>query len=226
MTDTVPIGIDFRAKRRHSGRVTGTRWNHNIHYHRLILDAVPAATRTALDVGTGNGLLAAELHQNIPDVTAIDADADVLDSARGEDSEVEWILGDVLTYPFEPESFDAVVSVATLHHFPDLAQALSRLANLTAPGGVLAAVGLARSTRPSDFIRDVVGVVEHRRHKRRFDEWVHTAPIVWPPPHSYTEVRRTAAEVLPGVTWTRLAMWRYALVWNKPTVDSLPERSR
>ena len=42
------------------------RWNHNLHYHRLVLDAVPAHARTALDVGTGDGLLAADLRRRVP----------------------------------------------------------------------------------------------------------------------------------------------------------------
>ncbi|GAA1535443.1 2-polyprenyl-3-methyl-5-hydroxy-6-metoxy-1,4-benzoquinol methylase [Microbacterium ginsengiterrae] len=59
---------------------SAARWNNNIHYHRRILDAVPPGARTALDVGTGNGLLAADLHRRIPQVTAIDTDASVLES--------------------------------------------------------------------------------------------------------------------------------------------------
>lgn len=192
------------------------RWNNNIHYHQLIRDALPDFADTALDVGTGDGLLAIELCRDIASVTAIDTDSDVLDSARKENSEINWVHGDVLTHPFEPASFDAVVSVATLHHLPDLAEGLTRLADLTAPGGVLAIVGLARSTRPVDFVYDLVGLVENRKYTRRHGLWAHSAPIVWPPPHTYTEVRRTASTVLPGVKWTRLALWRYALVWKKP----------
>ncbi|WP_226362749.1 methyltransferase domain-containing protein [Pseudonocardia sp. ICBG1142] len=60
------------------------RWNHNIHYHRLVLDAVPRGAQTALDVGTGNGLLAADLVHRVPQVVAIDLDPTVLRSARSE----------------------------------------------------------------------------------------------------------------------------------------------
>ncbi|OSY35896.1 hypothetical protein [Pseudonocardia autotrophica] len=44
------------------------RWNHNIHYHRLVLNAVPEGSHTALDVGTGTGtgLLAADLRRRVP----------------------------------------------------------------------------------------------------------------------------------------------------------------
>ncbi|MBT2225388.1 AMP-binding protein [Nonomuraea sp. NEAU-A123] len=36
-------------------------WNHNVHYQRLVLDAIPDGCEHALDVGCGDGLLAAEL---------------------------------------------------------------------------------------------------------------------------------------------------------------------
>jgi len=36
-------------------------WNHNVHYQPVILNAVPPGCRTALDVGCGDGLLAARL---------------------------------------------------------------------------------------------------------------------------------------------------------------------
>lgn len=192
------------------------RWNHNVHYHRRILDAVPADARTALDVGTGNGLLAAELHNSIPDVTGLDPDAAVLASARREDEGVTWVQGDVMTHPFAPGAFDVVASVATLHHLPDLDQALARLAELTAPGGVVAVVGLARSSRPLDLLYDAAGLLQHRRYERRYGLWEHSAPVVWPPPQSYVDVRRSAARVLPGADWSRLALWRYSIVWTKP----------
>jgi SAM-dependent methyltransferase len=193
------------------------RWNHNLHYHRLILDEVPAGARTALDVGTGDGLLARDLHRIVPDVTAIDLAADVLERARAEDADVHWVRGDVFTHPFAIESFDVVASIAVLHHFPDLEAGLRRLAELTAPGGLLAVVGLARSTSLVDLAYDVAGTAQHQYLSRRRGFWDHTAPTVWPPPHSYREVRHLATQVLPGARWRRLPLWRYALLWHKPT---------
>lgn len=192
------------------------RWNNNIHYHRRILDAIPASARTALDFGTGNGLLAADLHTRVPDVTGIDIDAAVLESARAEDPGVRWIQGDVMSHPFAPASFDVVASVATVHHLPDLDRALTRLAELTAPGGVLAVVGLAKSSELIDFLYDLAGLAQQAGYKRRHGIWEHTAPTVWPPPHTYADVRRSAVRVLPGRSWTRLAMWRYLVLWQKP----------
>lgn len=109
-----------------------------------------------------------------------------------------------------------VASVATLHHLPDLPTGLQRLADLTAPGGVLVVIGLARATPPYDYAVNGVGAVAHRWFALRRGYWEHTAPTVWPPPHSYAQVRQCAEEQLPGVRWRQLPMFRYALTWHPP----------
>jgi 2-polyprenyl-3-methyl-5-hydroxy-6-metoxy-1,4-benzoquinol methylase len=191
------------------------RWNHNIHFHRVVMDAIPAGATSALDVGTGDGLLAADLRDAIDDVTAVDIDAGVLARAAAEYSGIIWICGDVMSMELG-RTFDVVASVATLHHLPDLSAAMRRLADLTAPGGVLVVVGLARSTSLRDHLTGVVGAVQHQWYARTRTVWAHSAPTVWPPPHSYREVRESAGKVLPGARWQQFPMWRYALTWNKP----------
>jgi SAM-dependent methyltransferase len=62
------------------------RWNHNLQYHPVILGAVPAGCRRALAVGCGEGMLARELRQVVPDVTGIDRDAASIDRARPHDA--------------------------------------------------------------------------------------------------------------------------------------------
>ena len=127
-------------------------WNHNIHYGRVVLDAVPAGCERALDVGCGEGWLARELRRSVPHVTGIDRDEPSIELARRHDpaSDIEYLLGDFLNVPFEPGSFDLVASVAALHHM-DAAAALRRMRELLRPGGTLAVVGLARSRFPTDL---------------------------------------------------------------------------
>ena len=50
------------------------RWNLNIHDHRIALDSVPAGAATALDIGSGNGLLSFDLAARGLDVVGIDPD--------------------------------------------------------------------------------------------------------------------------------------------------------
>ena len=92
-------------------------WNANIHYDGRLDACVPASATSVLDVGCGDGFLAARLARRVPLVVAIDADAPVLDRAlaRFPAARVTWCHGDVLTHRLGRASFDAVVSNATLH---------------------------------------------------------------------------------------------------------------
>jgi ubiquinone/menaquinone biosynthesis C-methylase UbiE len=193
------------------------RWNHNTHYHPLILGAVPDGCRRSLDVGCGEGMLARDLRRVVPHVTAIDRDAASIDEARRHDAcgDVEYLLGDFMTHPFEPESFDHIASIAALHHM-DAAAALERMRGLLAPGGTLSIVGLARNRYPADLPFALAGGVAHRVHTLSKPCWEDAAPRVWPPPATFAETHRLARRVLPGVRYRRLLLFRYSLVWTKP----------
>jgi SAM-dependent methyltransferase len=189
------------------------RWNHNIHYHPLVLSAVPAGARNALDVGCGEGMLARALRERVPDVTGIDLDPDSLDLARAHDDDITYVLGDALTHPLP--SFDFIATVATLHHM-DASTALTRLSSLLRPGGTLVVVGCARVSSIADVPFELAGIVSHRVHKRTKGWWEHPSPILWPPPETYSGMRRLARSLLPGVRYRRRALWRYSLIWTKP----------
>jgi SAM-dependent methyltransferase len=193
------------------------RWNHNLHYHRVILAAVPDGARLSLDVGCGVGMLARELRRVVPQVTAIDRDAASVDAARREDdgAGIDYVVGDFMTHPFAPGSFDHIASIAALHHM-DAGAALARMDELLAPGGTLAIVGLARARYPADLPFAVAGAVGHRILRPGKDLWEDPAPRLLPPPDTFGETRRLARRVLPGVRYRRRLLWRYSLVWTKP----------
>jgi SAM-dependent methyltransferase len=195
---------------------SSARWNHNTHYHQAILDAIPLGCRRALDVGCGEGTLTRELRQIVPEAVGIDRDHASVAAARadGGAADIHYIEGDVLTYSFQPSSFDLVAAVASLHHM-DAETALGRLSSLLRPGGVLAVVGLARSS-PGDLPIDVAAIVANRLRRLRVPYRQQTSPTVWPPPESYASMRRIAARLLPSARFQRRLYWRYTLVWIKP----------
>ncbi len=193
------------------------RWNHNIHYYPLVLRAVPAAARSGLEIGCGDGMLARQLRRTVPQMWAIDKDETSIAAARGQDegTGVTYLHGDFLRYQFAPESFDFIASVAALHHM-DAAAALGRMRDLLRPGGTLAVIGCARSSSLLDLPAEIGGAVLHRLHAVR-QQWAESSgPTLWPPPETFTSMRRTATAVLPGSAFRRLMLWRYSLIWSKP----------
>jgi SAM-dependent methyltransferase len=192
-------------------------WNHNIHYRAVVLDAVPDGCERALDVGCGEGWLARDLRRSVPHVTGIDRDGPSIELARRHEpaSDIEYVLGDFLEFPFEPGSFDLVASVAALHHM-DTAAALQRMLELLRPGGTLAVVGLGRDRFPADAPRVLAAKVVSRTHRAARGYWESPALAISPPAETYGELRRLAERALPQARFRRHLLWRYSLVWTKP----------
>jgi SAM-dependent methyltransferase len=198
-----------------SGDVTKHPWNVNIHYDALLESRVPPGARRVLDVGCGDGFLAARLARRIPDVTALDVDAPVLlrAQARFATAPVRWLHGDVMTA--ELPAFDAVVSNAALHHLGDTGPALQRLADLVRPGGTLGVVAFVRPS-PRNGLWHVTSWVACAVVNRVKGKWEHTAPIKWPPAATLRRLRADARAALPGAVVRRLFYGRVLITWAKP----------
>jgi SAM-dependent methyltransferase len=185
----------------------------------VVLDAVPAGAKRALDVGCGDGVLARKLARVVPQVMALDKDVPSLSAARDADGGlgVQYVPGDFLTYDLEPGSFDFICSVAALHHM-DAAVALARMRELLRPGGRLAIIGLARPGSVLDLPAEAAGIAVHRLHVLvlRQPYLKQTAPTAWPPPTTYGGLRRIAAAELPDAQFRRRVLWRYSLTWTRP----------
>jgi ubiquinone/menaquinone biosynthesis C-methylase UbiE len=193
------------------------RWNHNIHYHPVLLAAVPRGARRALDIGCGEGLLTRQLRSIVPEVMGIDLDQTSIDRARqavDPTAPITYVAGDALAHPFDAQSFDMVVSVAAIHHM-DPVRALRRMTWLLKPGGVLGIVGLARSSGLADLVFDGLTFAGHALRILPAS-WEHGAPNLWPPPHTFADMRKFARELLPGSEFRRRLLGRYTLIWTKP----------
>jgi SAM-dependent methyltransferase len=192
------------------------RWNHNLHYHRTVLDALPSGCRRALDVGCGEGTLTRQLRRLIPEVLGIDDDHRSITAARAHPDarDIQYLEGDALGCDFEPNSFDLITAVASLHHMA-AEPALVHLRGLLAGGGVLAVIGLARSL-PIDWPLDGAATVLNGARRLRDGYWQHPSPVLCPPAESYASMRCLAARVLPGANFKRRLYWRYTIVWTKP----------
>lgn len=193
-------------------------WNANIHYHPMLLKAIPHEAQHVLDVGCGDGILCAQLARaGVQHVVGLDADAGVLDRARSRYSglPIEWVHGDIFDVRFaEACAFDAVLSVATLHHM-DAEPGLTRFAQLVRPGGVLGVVGLAANDW-WDLPYAAIGQSARAVLSFVHGHWEHSAPMVWPPPLTYQQMKRIVRRVLPCARYKRHLLGRYSLIWKKP----------
>jgi 2-polyprenyl-6-hydroxyphenyl methylase/3-demethylubiquinone-9 3-methyltransferase len=96
--------------------------------------------RTALDVGSGGGLLAEEFARLGFRVTGIDPSAESVETARAhaaqEGLDIEYTVGAGEQLPFPDESFDIAYCCDVLEHVDDLGRVLAETSRVLKPGGV------------------------------------------------------------------------------------------
>jgi SAM-dependent methyltransferase len=202
--------------------------NHNDLYHRVLLRELPARIGAALDVGCGTGRFSAQLAARADSVLGLDLAPEMLRLARARCAGlpgVEFAQRDVMEWDLPRAHFDAIASIATLHHLP-LAPALAKLRDALAPGGALLVVDICKARTPVDFA--VCALAVPVTHALRFAK---TGALRDPPEvraawdaHGRTDRYLTLAEVraacaeagLEGAVVKRRLLFRYSLVWRKP----------
>jgi SAM-dependent methyltransferase len=105
--------------------------------HRRLLDQLGVASGArALEVGCGNGSVAAWLAERVGSagkVVAVDLDLSLTSAAPG----VEFRQADILAGPVAPGDFDLITCRAVLHHIGDVASALANLLHSGRPGATV-----------------------------------------------------------------------------------------
>jgi SAM-dependent methyltransferase len=217
------------------GRIAALKvlaWDHNAFYHRLLLRQLPADCVRVLDVGCGTGTFAVKLASRVAHVDALDRAPAMIEAARRvAPPNVSCMIADVLRDPLPADGYDAIVSIAALHHMP-IDDALRRLSGALRPGGVLAVVALPRRDLRHELPVELVAATGHRLlgaafavmlHRAEGDSWYRLElgqmPVVLDPPLTTREVRQHAAAVLPGARVRRLVFWRYFLTWRRPAAQ-------
>jgi 2-polyprenyl-3-methyl-5-hydroxy-6-metoxy-1,4-benzoquinol methylase len=196
-------------------------WNHNTHYYPSILRTVSSRPRrNALDVGSGDGVLANHLAARIPSVVGIDSSAEQTKRASttfATTPGLSFVTGDLLTAKVSGAPFDVVTCSAALHHMP-MEAALERLKELTAPGGVLIIYGLATNASALDWIGSTLAIPVASISRAIRGWYEHGAPME-EPQDTYAAVKQAASRILPGSHYRKRLYWRYSIVWNRPVTN-------
>jgi SAM-dependent methyltransferase len=156
--------VDFRRQRTGVGALLADFWSNspayydearraNLDYgdadhasHRAVLDALASAgVRTVLDVGCGTGEFAVALESRLAELGYVGVDVSPLAArvARQLGRPGTFVAADAESLPFAAETFDAVVSLYALEHFPAPEAALVEACRVLRPGGTLALLSLS-----------------------------------------------------------------------------------
>jgi 2-polyprenyl-3-methyl-5-hydroxy-6-metoxy-1,4-benzoquinol methylase len=159
-----PTPLDYaRWRESRLGRITERR------EREVIVDLIATPSRgRLLDVGCGDGALAATLAVQGAKVTALDSSVDVLRAAarRGSASPTALglVAGDASKLPFDAGTFDVVVAVTVLCFVPSPRQVVHEIARVLKPGGraVIGELGRFSAWAAWRTVRSWLGVTTWR----------------------------------------------------------------
>lgn len=124
----------YEAKR---GRPAGAGYHDLLDHLESSYVARFGNDRDVLEVGCGTGLVLARIARFARRAQGVDLSPGMLELARNRGLAV--VEGSATALPFPDESFDVTCSFKVLAHVPAIEQALSEMARVTRPGGVVLA---------------------------------------------------------------------------------------
>lgn len=204
--------------------------DHNAIYHDYLLGRVPARCRDVLEIGSGAGDFSRLLARRAERVLAIDLSPQMTRLARersGPFPNVDFVTGDVMSYPLPAGQFDCVATLTTLHHLP-AEPALRKIRAALKPGGTFVCLDLYRRSGLIDLLFDCAAHPANlflrlvktgrprppRELREAYAEHGKTDTYLTLP-----QVEQLCADILPGALVRRHLFWRYSVVWKKGLAD-------
>jgi ubiquinone/menaquinone biosynthesis C-methylase UbiE len=207
--------------------LTAHEADEQVMYSNYLLRHVPVDCNRILEIGCGFGAFTRLISHRARHVEAIDLSSQMIEIAKERSasySNLEFTLGDFLQLPFSAETYDCVVTIATLHHLP-VHEALKKMKAMLRPGGVLILHDLLADKSFIDKVLNIVklpinravrfgqtGKLWVRREVR--EAWIeHGKHETYLTPKDALSMRD---EHLPNGRLHNHFLWRYTIVWRKP----------
>ena len=202
-------------------------WNHNNHYHRLILGEIKPNAERIMEVGCGAGEFSRLVSARSNEVVGVDLSEKMLQKARrspNHSPNISYLKGNYFTHTFPENHFDYIVSISTAHHF-SLPGFIEKAERELKSGGKLIILDLfgepnALTEKLSDLVAMPVSTILKFWH----NGFIKASPEehkVWEE-HGKTDkyltldqVRNIAKENILNAKIQRHLFWRYSLIWKK-----------
>ncbi|WP_414527493.1 class I SAM-dependent methyltransferase [Nodularia chucula] len=206
-------------------------WNHNNHYHHFLLKQLPKKCNTVLDIGCGTGEFYRLLAKGVNQVIALDLSPNMIKVAKEHSTQytnIDFQVADVLQWDFPVAQFDAIVSIATVHHL-SLENLLPNLKVALKPGGRLVILDLLQNENMQDIFSDFVAVplnwlfeISRNKHIQStpeaaaaMKEHIRTDKYL-----TLSQARRIYTSTLGKAQVRKHLFWRYSIVWENSVAAS------
>ncbi|WP_208378958.1 class I SAM-dependent methyltransferase [Cumulibacter soli] len=193
-------------------------WSHNDFFHPWILRNLPGRREFAVDVGCGQGKLAASLAPRFTQVIAMDTSPQMRATAAQRCAKLPNVS--VTDGGRIPDGADLITMIAVLHHL-DVDEALSEVAERLAPGGRFLCVGLAPLAGLRDLCWDVaamvttpvIGLIKSPKAQQvpQTDSFPVKDPTV-----PFAHIRTILRKAMPGAQIRHRLAFRHTISWTKP----------
>lgn len=158
---------------RQSGHFASAAKIADVQLTQRFVDAVaPEPGWRVLDVACGPGLVTAALAPHVREVVALDLTPEMLNKARQRcaaagAANILIQQGSAADLPFEANSFDAVVTRLSLHHFENPALPLSEMARVLRQGGRFVVADVISSEEPEESaLHNAIEILRDPSHVR------------------------------------------------------------
>ena len=192
------------------------------------MSQIPEQCREILEIGCGTGKFSRLLAGRAEKVLAIDLSPRMIRLAREHSKlypNIDFVLGDVMTYQFPDDQFDCIATLTTLHHLP-AETILRKIRKALKLGGTFVCLDLYQRSQLRDALFDGVAYPANlflrliKTGKPRPSREVREAYAEHGKTDTYLtlpQVEKICAEVLPGAKVARHLFWRHSIIWKKET---------
>ncbi len=203
-------------------------WNHNNHYHNFLLKQLPFPCNNILDIGCGTSEFTRLLAKQAQNVVAIDLSPNAIEIAQERSREytnIDFQVADIMQWEFPKEHFDAIISIAALHHLP-VEQLLPNLQAALVPGGKLVILDLLKYESIQDSLSDIIAVPLNWTLQRLRNSQIKRSPEALQAMREHlrtdeyltlSQVKKIYTNSLSEAKIKKHLFWRYSIVWEKPS---------